>query len=83
MRVLDRAARMREAERAQPLGPDHDAGEIDLAAADDDGDWGEAEWQDPLACFADEGLRRINFFKTASEHKPLEALMRYGPTRSA
>ena len=79
MRVLDRAARMREAERAQPLGSNHDAGEIDLAAADDDGDWGEAEWQDPLACFADEGLRRINFFKTASEHKPLEALMRYGP----
>ena len=81
MRVLDRTTRMREAERALPLGPDRDAGEIDLAAADedDDGDWEEAEWQDPLACFADEDLRRINFFKTASEHKPLEALMRYGP----
>jgi hypothetical protein len=78
MRALDGAARIRDAERVLPLGAARDAGEFDLAEAAD-AEWGQMEWENPLACFEDERLQRINFFKMASEHRPMEALMHYGP----
>jgi hypothetical protein len=78
MRALDRAARIRDTERALPIGPGLEAGEIEPAEVAIGG-WYEVGWENPLACFDDETLRRVNFFKAASERKPMEALMHYGP----
>jgi hypothetical protein len=78
MTALERAVQTRKAERVMPLGLDRDAGEIE-PSEEVIGDWDGADWENPLAYFGDEALRRINFFKTASERRPMEALMRYGP----
>ena len=78
VRALERAEQIRKTEGALPFGPDREAGEFELSE-EAIGDWDGFGWENPLACFDGEALRRINFFKTASERKPMEALMRYGP----
>ncbi len=79
MDSLDRAARTREAETGATLGADWEAGEVDPAEDADDLS-GAGFWRDPLAVFDDDALKGINFFKGASERKPLENLMRHGPS---
>ena len=78
MSALERVAQIRKTERVLPLGLDREAGEIE-PSEEAIGDWGGVGWENPLAYFDDEVLRPINFFKTTSERKPMEALMRYGP----
>jgi hypothetical protein len=77
MRTLERAVRIRKAEGVKSLEQDFERG---LEAVADVGySWEEAHWDNPLALFDTEVLQEIKFFKTASEGKPLEDLMKYGP----
>jgi hypothetical protein len=78
MRAMTDAERGRAAESAAAIGLDVEQGEVD-PADDGDRDLAAADWCSPFDIFDRDELAAINFFKGASERKPIETLMRYGP----
>jgi hypothetical protein len=78
LRALAEGLRAESAEAALPIGSDFEQGEVDPA---DEGLAleGLAPWHSPLEIFDSETLAAINCFKAASERKPIEPLMQYGP----
>jgi hypothetical protein len=77
IRALENVAQIRNAEGVKSLEQDFDGGLGPAVGVADY--WDQAEWDDPLVYFDEEALQGIKFFKTASERKPLAALMHYGP----
>lgn len=79
LKTMERATLGKSAEGARTMGLDRDAGEVeignDMQMSFDDF----SDWSSPFEVFDEEGLRGIKFFKAASERKPIEGLMRYGP----
>jgi hypothetical protein len=77
-RALQIGSRTQAAQQTSVLGTDREANEVDLA--DQAYDLGAfSDWVSPFQVLDEDEVKEIKFFKGASERKPLEPMMYYGP----